>query len=46
MKLSLVQKTFLASPVGEVASADCAEVGRVNLKISRLFINPSVSVAE
>ena len=37
---------FLASPAGEVASADCAEVGGVKLNPSNFLQNPSVSFAD
>ena len=37
---------FLASPAGEVASADCVEVGGVKLNPSNFLQNPSVSFAD
>ena len=45
-KVAFEEENSLASPTREVASADCAEVGGVNLIIIRLFANPSVDFAD
>lgn len=45
-KVAFEEENSLASPTREVASADCAKVGGVNLIIIRLFANPSVVFAD
>ena len=46
MNIASGAEKHLASPTREVASADCAKVGGVNLIIIRLFANPSVVFAD